>query len=214
MRGNPTQRLLAAVLGFALVANLEAADLSAGAELSKRLGCPSCHGETGMGVNEETPNLAGQDPSYLIRQLKVFAEPQGQARANNGESERHHSGMEASTRNLSYTEIESLADYYASLSCVPEPDRDARAMPKAAQPCVRCHGAYGINIEPGVPNLAGQKSEYLSKQLQAFRASFLGTDPFQAGEERYHEMMAKHAFSLTDDDIDRIAGYFAGLACR
>lgn len=203
----------AALLTLALLTNLEAADFSAGRELNERLGCVSCHGEDGMGIREETPNLAGQDWSYLIRQLQAFAEAQAPARPINGDSERYHASMEATTRNISYREMEHLADYYANLSCIPERGTDISGVPEAARPCARCHGASGINIEPGVPNLAGQKKGYLTAQLRAFRASLLGTDPFRAGEQRYHKSMAEYAISLTDEDIDRIAGYFAELTC-
>jgi cytochrome c553 len=203
----------AALLTLALLANLEAADLSAGRELNERLGCAGCHGKDGIGVNEETPNLAGQDWSYLIRQLKAFADTQARAQPINGGSERFHTGMEATTRSLSYNEMKDLADYYASLSCIPERAPDISAAPEAARPCARCHGPFGINIEPGVPDLSGQKIGYLTAQLRAFRASRLGADPLRADEERYHQIMSEHAAPLTDEDIDRIAGYFAGLAC-
>lgn len=202
----------AALLCFAILANLHAADLPTGRELNQRLGCASCHGEGGISVRDEVPNLAGQDWSYLTRQIRAFADPQARELSTAGGSERYHSGMETTTRALSYGDIEALVDYYVGLSCIPK-NPDISAAPEAAKSCARCHGAFGINIEPGVPNLAGQKIGYLTAQLRAFRASLLGTDPFRAETERYHQVMAEHAVSLTDEDIDRIAAYYAGLAC-
>lgn len=203
----------AVVLSLALLANPEAAELSAGRELNERLGCADCHGKDGIGLHEETPNLAGQDRFYLIRQLEAFADTQGRAQPINDDSERYHAGMEATTRDLSYREMQDLADYYASLSCIPEREPDIGAAPEAAKPCARCHGAFGINIEPGVPDLSGQKIGYLIAQLRAFRASRMGSDPLRADGERYQKAMAEHAASLTDEDIERIAVYFAELAC-
>lgn len=203
----------AGLLTLALLADLQAADPSAGKALNEGLGCAGCHGQDGISLQKETPNLAGQDWSYLIRQLKAFADPQTLAEPLNGDSERYHAGMEATTRALSYRDMTLLADYYASLSCVPKHAPDISAAPEAARPCARCHGAFGINIEPGVPNLSGQKMGYLTAQLRAFRASRLGSDPARDEEERYQKAMAEHAVSLTDEDIDRIAAYFEGLAC-
>jgi cytochrome c553 len=202
----------AALLSLAVLSNLQAAEPPTGKQLNEQLGCAGCHGDNGMGVRDEIPNLAGQDWSYLVRQIKAFADPQAQERPRAGDTERHHAGMEVTTRALSYGEIETLVDYYAGLSCIPK-DPDISAAPKAVKPCARCHGAFGINIEPGVPNLAGQKVAYLTAQLRAFRASLLGTDPFRSETERYHQVMAEHAVSLSDEDIDRIAVYFANLGC-
>lgn len=203
----------AALLALALMGSLEAARPSAGSLLNERLGCAACHGMDGIALSEEIPNLAGQDRSYLIRQLEAFVSSDPEAELKAGGTERYHSAMDAATRKLSYREREDLADFYAGLSCVPRGDLDPGSAPKAAQACAQCHGAFGINIEPGVPNLAGQKVDYLIAQLRAFRASLLGTDPFRVEQERFHQKMASQAHSLTDEDIERIAAYYAELSC-
>lgn len=66
--------------------------------------------------------------------------------------------------------------------------------------CVACHGANGISSNPIWPNLAGQKEEYLKKQLVAFRD---GT--------RKDPLMSPMASSLSDEDISNISAYFASL---
>ncbi len=70
---------------------------------------------------------------------------------------------------------------------------------KSAQ-CAACHGAKGISQIPMYPNLAGQKEQYLILQLKAFRD---GT--------RANPVMGPMAKGLSDDDINNLAAYYAGL---
>ena len=64
--------------------------------------------------------------------------------------------------------------------------------------CASCHGADGVSVSPLWPNLAGQKEQYLVKQIKAFRDG-TRTDP----------MMAPMVASLSDDDIANLAAYYA-----
>jgi cytochrome c553 len=64
--------------------------------------------------------------------------------------------------------------------------------------CAACHGATGHSMNPLWPNLAGQKEQYLAKQIKAFRD---GT--------RKDPTMAPMVAALTDDDIANLAAYFA-----
>ena len=77
---------------------------------------------------------------------------------------------------------------------------DAAAGKAKAATCAGCHGVNGISANPLWPNLAGQKEAYLAKQLRAFRD---GT--------RADPMMAPMAKPLSDEDIDNLAAYYAGL---
>ena len=36
--------------------------------------CALCHGNNGNSLNADIPNLAGQNPAYLLEQLRQFAE--------------------------------------------------------------------------------------------------------------------------------------------
>ena len=66
--------------------------------------------------------------------------------------------------------------------------------------CFECHGENGISSSSGYPNLAGQYSAYIVKQLRNFRAG-----------ERKNPFMNNIAAGLPDSDLDDIAAYFAGL---
>lgn len=64
--------------------------------------------------------------------------------------------------------------------------------------CASCHGPTGISMSPIWPNLAGQKEQYLIKQITAFRD---GT--------RQDPMMAPMVAALSDTDIENLAAYYA-----
>ncbi|KAA9130811.1 cytochrome c [Marinihelvus fidelis] len=66
--------------------------------------------------------------------------------------------------------------------------------------CVACHGADGISPNPLWPNLAGQKDQYLVKQMKAFRDG-----------DRKDPLMTPMAAGLSDEDIANLAAYYSGL---
>ncbi len=187
--------------------------VEAGKELAAELGCFECHGKNGVGVTPDTPNLAGQDRSYLIRQLENLANPETEKSQDFLDSGRHHMEMESSTRNLAYDQISRLSVYFSSLRCIPRSVPDAAAIPGEVKACARCHGLYGINIKPGVPDLSGQKAFYLKQQLRAFRASRFGVGLMSQDQVRYHDVMEDQAVPLSDVEIDIIVDYFAALDC-
>lgn len=75
---------------------------------------------------------------------------------------------------------------------------DAAAGKAKSAICAACHGATGHSMNPLWPNLAGQKEQYLAKQIKAFRD---GT--------RKDPTMAPMVAALTDDDIANLAAYFS-----
>jgi cytochrome c553 len=73
-----------------------------------------------------------------------------------------------------------------------------------AYTCTGCHGIPGYkNVYPTyhVPKLGGQNYEYLVLALKAYREG-----------ERDHKTMDLQAQSLSDQDIEDIAAYFASLS--
>ncbi len=77
---------------------------------------------------------------------------------------------------------------------------DAAAGKVKAAVCAACHGVNGIGMQPLWPNLAGQKAEYIVKQLKAFKA---GT--------RKDPLMSPQAAPLSDQDMENLAAYFSSL---
>ncbi|MFY0480007.1 c-type cytochrome [Achromobacter marplatensis] len=64
--------------------------------------------------------------------------------------------------------------------------------------CASCHGADGISAVGLYPNLAGQKVEYLVKQLLAFKT-----------RERSDPVMNSMAEPLSEEAIRQLAQYFS-----
>ena len=64
--------------------------------------------------------------------------------------------------------------------------------------CVSCHGATGISTNPLYPNLAGQKSAYLLKQMR----------DFQKGE-RKDPVMSAMVQGLSEQDMDALAEFYS-----
>jgi cytochrome c553 len=145
-------------------------DAAKGREIAARM-CSACHQLDGKAIAPSFPNLAGQGPEYLLKQLKAFKTPA------TGKPLRPSAVMSPLVAALTETDFANLAAYYASLppvSGVPrEPSRVdlgqkiyTKGDPAAGLPaCVTCHRPGGSGIRPDFPRLAGQNPEYVSQQL-------------------------------------------------
>src|ERR1051325_979131 len=91
---------------------------------------------------------------------------------------------------------------FASSSAFAQSAGDAKRGKDLANTCLGCHGVPGYkNAYPNysVPKLEGQHPEYIVIALQAYRSG-----------ERSHITMHSQASTLTDQDMQDIAAYFAG----
>ncbi len=77
---------------------------------------------------------------------------------------------------------------------------DITAGKEKAGVCAACHGANGVSVSGDIPNLAGQKAQYIETQLKAFRA-----------ETRKNPLMNAIAAQLEDSDIADLAAFFNSL---
>ena len=77
---------------------------------------------------------------------------------------------------------------------------DADAGKEKSQACVGCHGLNGKSNNPLYPHLKGQQKMYLIKAIKAYRDG-----------KRDDPMMSSLAQGLSDDDIDNLATYYAGI---
>lgn len=69
-----------------------------------------------------------------------------------------------------------------------------------SQTCVACHGEAGISVNPLWPNLAGQKKEYLQKQMLDFKE-----------DRRRDPLMSPVSKTLSLEDIQDLAEYYSSL---
>lgn len=77
---------------------------------------------------------------------------------------------------------------------------DAAAGKAKSAMCAACHGADGISKIPMYPNLAGQKEQYLVKQMKAFKSG-----------ARKDPVMGPMSKGLSDADIANLSAYYAGM---
>lgn len=80
------------------------------------------------------------------------------------------------------------------------PGLAANPRPAAAQACTSCHGAEGRSNNPLWPNLAGQKADYLLKQLHDFRAG-----------RRKDPVMGPMSQTIDEKDLAALVEYFSKL---
>ncbi|MCB1864460.1 MAG: cytochrome c [Chromatiales bacterium] len=80
---------------------------------------------------------------------------------------------------------------------------DAAAGKARAGACAGCHGATGVSNVPMYPNLAGQKEAYLVKAIKAYKSG-------ERGDPTMKAMVA----ALSDADVDNLAAFYAGQACK
>jgi cytochrome c553 len=66
--------------------------------------------------------------------------------------------------------------------------------------CLSCHGPNGVSSAEGVPNLAAEPVLFIEFQLIFFRY-----------DQRKSDVMAPFAHTLTDEEVQKFAGYFAAL---
>ena len=93
-------------LPFALAALMAGPALAADPEAGRQMAaqCAGCHGEAGVSVAADIPNLAAQKTDYLVAQLEAFRE-----------GKRTNPLMNAIAAQLDDAQIENLAAHFAGL---------------------------------------------------------------------------------------------------
>jgi cytochrome c553 len=177
--------------------------------------CAACHGRNGEGGKGGTyPRLAGLKEAYLAKQLRAF-----KAR------ERSNIPMYpyATERELPESDIRDVARLLSSIELpteMPAPDAPMSALERllAAQAvfnvpqvegdiergaelyqeeCGDCHGPEGWG-EDDAPQLAGQYTEYLRRQIEGFQSG-----------ERLNEDMDGVFDELVGPDLEDIFAYLS-----
>lgn len=205
--------VLSALIGFNQAAFADhhavAGDAEAGKEKSTT--CAACHNADGNSLISMNPKLAGQHEKYLVKQLTEFR----LASQTAGEKGRNNAIMNGMAAALSDQDIKDLAAYFSSQT--PKEGETAEKYIDAGQAlyrggdesrgipaCLACHGPAGNGSSlSGFPDISGQHAEYTKSQLMNFRSGQRHND--------MNGMMRDIALKLTDEDIDILANYVAGL---
>ena len=167
-----------------------AASIGRGATLAQQ--CGSCHGARGLS-GADTPNLAGQYPAVIYKQLLDYAS-----------GARENAVMSPRVTQLSDADMRDLAAFYAYL---PRP-ADTGAAPRIVAsgspmhnvaPCGACHGS--TDYKTGSPWLEGEPFIYLKAQLVAFASGARHNDISQ--------QMRNVARGMSVAEIDAASTYYA-----
>ncbi|PVV08378.1 MAG: hypothetical protein B6D77_11970 [gamma proteobacterium symbiont of Ctena orbiculata] len=156
--------------------------------------CNTCHGDDGIAVQPLAPNLAGQNPAYIVDQFQRF-----------GDGRRNDYLMSNLAKTFSFEDKIKIALYYADMEMKPSgggnPSLLADGEKIYKQNCVKCHGDNGRGQE-GYARLAGQRHDYVVKMLKEFR---------DRTGKRTNVWMSGVAIRLSDQDMDAVATYLANL---
>ncbi|MGE4218621.1 MAG: cytochrome c [Alphaproteobacteria bacterium] len=79
--------------------------------------------------------------------------------------------------------------------------------------CPQCHGAAGISSDPAIPSLAGQKYDYLLRQISVFRQTYIAGPDRVPVTTRAHPVMSRLSREMTPDQMQDIARHYSLLSC-
>lgn len=163
--------------------------------------CSYCHGEDGNSKKPEIPNLAGQNPVYLLNQIEKFSD-----------GRRKNYVMNSLAKKLTSEDRINLAIFYSSMTVKRVP-ADAQLVEKGksiySHTCSSCHGPRGAGKQD-FARLAGQRSEYVKLTLQRFKENAL--NPYENTKKiRQSAIMESIAKTLADDQILSLAAYISQL---
>jgi cytochrome c553 len=158
--------------------------------------CAACHGKGGVSQQRNVPDIGGQRNDYIV--LSLF-----QMRNGHRPSE----VMGPIVRQLTDNDLGNLAKYYSSLKpwlAIRQSSAEAAASGPALtlqRNCVQCH-APGLLGQESIPRIAGQRTKYLTAQLQGFHAGTRGD---------IDGTMSAAVKDMTDAEIAILADYISGL---
>jgi len=206
------------VSGFAFAITLlvtpfamAAGDATAGQ--NKTAACVACHSVDGNSPAPSFPKLAGLGEKYLLKQLqdiksgaRPVPEMTGQLDAMTDQDLADMAAFyNAQTRQLSGSKELKLD--------LGEKIYRGGNIQTGVAACIGCHSPGGNGNAPaGYPALGGQYAQYIAKQLRAFRtAAHDIEDPAGRSNDGEIQVMRGVAARMTDQEIDAVANYIAGL---
>ena len=203
--------LALAIPGYAFAIDTPAGDAEAGKALFGA--CIACHGSNGQGnPTLNSPGIAGQSQSYLVRQLWDFKN--GNRGAKPGDT------FGAQMRPMAMVlpdgvAIANIAAYIASLPpTTPMTTIEGDAANGEKQyisKCGACHGGKGWGNEAlFTPRLTIIGDTYLVRQVQNFKSGLRGA--FE--NARYGQQMAMMAKTVSDEELNDIVAFLNELAAE
>lgn len=161
--------------------------------------CKVCHGIDGESSSAIYPRLAGQNASYISKQLADF------------KAGRRMGTMNDIAASLTDEDMVLLGEYFSSkpVQAHRASNPDLAAVGKyiyfngnqwsGVAACSSCHGEDGAGTEE-LPRIAGQHMRYLLIQLRDFST-----------QERPSPVMGSIASKLTELEVEAVARYLSGI---
>ena len=171
---------------------------------SKAAICATCHGAEGNSGLPMNPKLAGQNATYITKQLMDYKS-----------GVRSNQTMSAMVLNLSEQDMQDISAWYSSQQVTlqgadPKIVELGESLDRAGKKELAgaagsaCHSPTGRGNAPaGFPSLGGQHAEYTLQQLRDFRAGVRQNDE--------SSMMRIVVERLTDRELEALASYVSGL---
>ena len=172
--------------------------------------CSACHGADGNSAAPTFPKLAGLGEKYLLKQMQDIRD-----------GARPVPTMVGQVDDMSDQDLADIAAFYdsqprsggqADPALVPLGEKVYRAgvAERNVAACIACHSPTGKGNAPaGFPALAGQHADYIAAQLRAYRKGY--EDDTGRTNDGDTKIMRTVAFGLSDNEIDAVASYIAGL---
>lgn len=204
------KKLALALSMLASISSPAMAEGDAEAGKTKAIVCSACHGVDGNSLIDMYPNLAGQQATYLEKQLHDFSS----AAKTGGKEGRNDPIMGGMAMMLNDQDIKDVAAYYASQTQTVIEVKDVPAlgeqlykggdMARGITACIACHGPSGAGMElAGFPAIGGQHANYLKIQLNKFSDTNRNND--------LNGMMQDIAKKLNSDDMEALSKYISSL---
>lgn len=199
------------VISLLLFSNaaLAEADLAAGKKHYEQI-CGACHGVSGEGNDGlGSPALAGQQATYMVRQLEYFS------KALRGAEDSYAQQMAPMAATLKESSVKrDVAAYLQSLEPVAglsfKTEGNVENGYKYYQSsCGACHGGKAEGNESlNSPRLSGLSPVYLARQYQHFLSGARGSHK----DDKFGRQMKMIAATLADEDkVKDVIAYIASL---
>lgn len=152
--------------------------------------CANCHAHQQAKAILEVPYLDGQNPAYLVEQVRQFSQ-----------GVRKNTFMEGILKAMNRDEMVGMVLFYEKETLPPRKPQDAHLLAQGKsyyeRVCINCHAADGHGNER-LPRIAGQHLGYVDLTLKRYRDS---------SSVRSDTSMAFVTKGMSDLEIRAVASY-------
>ena len=171
--------------------------------------CTACHGQNGANAEADVPNIGGYSKAYQVSTLEAFKNnkrPCPETNYRTGDKKETKTTMCQIAKELDTKDAELIAEHFAAQKFVVtqqqfDPALAGKGKDVFQKFCIKCHSIEGqiANDDAGV--LAGQKTAYISRQIEQFAA---GNRPMMIKMKARFEKLEKA-------DLDAVIQYLASF---